>query len=258
MNKIKVIFFGEKPLALKCLKILQKRNDVKLLGIVTRRNGNFWWNQDKLIQFAKCRKIKIIKENNLHTLKPDIIISVLYPFILSKKILDKAKICVNLHQAPLPELKGKYSNYHCIVNGMQYFGSTLHVMNEELDSGKIIDKKIFKVDESDTALELYKKNDLLAYQIFKNNIDDIIKFKLKTYDQNKKIKSKSFGVKSIKNKISNLKNVRKLWNFVRANEFPPFEPAYIEYRSKKIYLMTKPEMYIKSLKKKLNEKKKIF
>ena len=44
---------------------------------------------------------------------------------------------------------------------------------------------------------------------------------------------------------------------MRANEFPPFEPAYIEYKSKKIYLMTKPELYIKSLKKlraKQNEK----
>jgi len=248
MNKIKIIFLGEKPLALKCLKILMKRKDVKIIGLVTRIGENFWWKPEKLLNYAKEKKIKIIKKESLKKIKPDITISVLYPFILEKKILLNAKLCINLHQAPLPELKGKYSNYHCIVNNMKYFGSTLHIMNEKLDNGNIIDKKIFKVNQNDTSYELYKKNDQIAYEIFKKNINNIVKFKFRSYKQNKSLKSKSFGIKSIKNKITNLNDKQMLWNFVRANEFPPFEPSYIKYKSKKIYLMTKPEIYFKNFK----------
>jgi len=249
-NQKKIIFLGEKPLALKCLKILCKKKNIKIVGLVTRTNGNFWWRQEKLINFAKQKNIKIIKKKSLKNLKADLLISVLYPFILNKEILMNSKLSINLHQGPLPELKGKYSNYHCIINNMKYFGSTLHMMNSKLDGGEIIEKKLFKISESDTAIELYKKNDQVAFDIFKRNINKIINFKFKTFKQIKSNKSKTFNINSIKNEVKNIKDKKKLWNFVRANEFPPFSPAYIKYKSKKIYLITNPNIHFNKIKKK--------
>lgn len=243
MNQKKIIFLGEKPLALKCLKILCKKKNIKIIGLVTRKKGNFWWEPEKLINFAKQNNIRIIKKEILENLKADLLISVLYPFILSKKILMNSKLSVNLHQGPLPELKGKYSNYHCIMNNMKYFGSTFHVIDSKLDSGEIIEKKIFKVSETDTAIELYEKNDQVAFDIFKRNINKILNFKFKTFKQLKSKNSKSYSINSIKNEVKNIKNKKKLWNLVRANEFPPFSPAFIKYKSKKIYLITNPKIH---------------
>jgi len=58
---------------------------------------------------------------------------------------------INFHPAPLPEYKGRNLCYHAIMNGEKEFGATIHYMDENFDTGDIIEVATFPVSESDTA-----------------------------------------------------------------------------------------------------------
>ena len=242
--KKKVILLGEKKLFFDCLKHVLKEKNVKLLGIcLPKRDQNYWWNNQKLIQFIKKKKIKKIKSWNIPKYKPDIIISILFPKILKKEIIKSSKLAINLHQAPLPDYRGCNCASHAIINGAKKFGSTLHILSEELDAGDIIAQKFFKINEKIIAKELYLQNDKVALKLFKLNFEKILNGKFRT----KKIKSKTKIYQ--RNSLEKIKQVKiselnkKILNTIRGLEFYPHEPAFVMINKVKVYLLTKPELY---------------
>ncbi len=60
---------------------------------------------------------------------------------------------VNLHLAPLPEFRGRYSATHAILAGCVY-GVTLHYVDERIDTGPIVAERRFAIDAFDTARTL--------------------------------------------------------------------------------------------------------
>lgn len=60
----------------------------------------------------------------------------------------------NFHPAPLPEYKGRDLCYHAIMNGEKEFGATVHYMDENLDTGDIIDVRRF------TLYDYYNSEDV--------------------------------------------------------------------------------------------------
>lgn len=241
-RKKDVIFMGEKRLGFDCLKYLYQMENVNILAICTRKETNVWWGKQYVREFAKKEGIPIVRKRDIPKYDHiDFIMSVLYPFIIEKEIIKKAKIAtINLHQAPLPEYKGCNATSHAIINGEKYFGGTLHLMTEDLDSGDIIEKRTFRIDDKLTAKELYELNDTNCLNIFKDHIKKVLDNSFNTSPQDKNIKSYIYTRDSLKNKMIQLDwPMEKIWNFVRGNEFPPFEPAYINYNGRKICLLTK-------------------
>lgn len=240
----KIIFCGEKILSVKCLDYLRKQYKVKIVGICTRKISKVWWGKQVLREYAKNNNIRIIKTKSIKQNQADLLISVLFPLRINRTTLNKFKQSINLHQAPLPEFKGCNGASHAIINNVKYFGSTLHVLSEELDNGDIIAKKKFPLKKNITAKELYEYNDKIAFELFKKNIGKVLsnrmKLKKQNINKNKANKRNSLNDKEIN--FSLPKN--KIWNKVRGNEFFPFEPCYIKLsKKKKIYLLTKPWKY---------------
>jgi methionyl-tRNA formyltransferase len=237
-----IIFMGEKPLGLKCLKYLFDIKKSNIIGICTRKKTNVWWGKQLVRDFAEQNNIPLIKRKEIKNYNVDIIISVLYPFIIEQEIISLAKQCaINLHQAPLPEYKGCNSASHAIINGENKFGCTLHLIDKELDSGEIIDKRFLDINKNYNAKDLYEKVDKLCFLIFKDNIENILSNNYKSYPQDMKLESKTYERDSLSNKEANLNwSDEKLWNFVRGMEFYPFESAFIQLsKNRKIYLTTK-------------------
>ena len=123
------------------------------------------------IKFAKTKKIKnkiiIFKNKNkaeqqiLEILKKnDIKLICLAGFmkILSKNFIKiyNGKI-INIHPSLLPKYKGLNTHERVIKNEEKYSGCTVHFVNGELDSGKIIIQKKVKILKSDNAKTLAKK-----------------------------------------------------------------------------------------------------
>ena len=86
----------------------------------------------------------------------DIGVGFLYTYKIPAEQLTKTWI--NFHPAPLPEYGGRNVAHHAIINNSQYFGGTMHYMNEEFDRGDIIDCQRFKIQKTDTAGDLVIKS----------------------------------------------------------------------------------------------------
>lgn len=65
---------------------------------------------------------------------------------------------LNFHPAPLPEYKGRNLAYQVIMDGAQKFGATLHYMDEEYDTGQLIEVQRFPIECGDTAGDLVRKS----------------------------------------------------------------------------------------------------
>ena len=78
--------------------------------------------------------------------------------ILSKKFIKnfKGKI-LNIHPSLLPKFKGLNTHERAINNNEKYSGCTVHYVNSQLDSGKIILQKKVKISKFETAKSLAKK-----------------------------------------------------------------------------------------------------
>ncbi|WP_440910318.1 phosphoribosylglycinamide formyltransferase [Candidatus Pelagibacter sp.] len=78
--------------------------------------------------------------------------------ILSKNFIKKfeGKI-LNIHPSLLPKYKGLNTHQRAIENKDKYSGCTVHFVNANLDSGKIILQKKVNILKKDTPVSLAKK-----------------------------------------------------------------------------------------------------
>ena len=91
-------------------------------------------------------------------LRPDVIYSVYYRYLLPDAILKAAKLgAFNLHGSLLPKYRGRAPVNWMIVKGEREGGLTLHHMVARADAGDIVAQKSCRIDDDDTALTLYRK-----------------------------------------------------------------------------------------------------
>ena len=64
---------------------------------------------------------------------------------------------LNIHPSLLPKYKGLNTHQRVISNNEKYSGCTVHFVNSQLDSGKIILQKKVKITRNETAKSLAKK-----------------------------------------------------------------------------------------------------
>ncbi len=91
-------------------------------------------------------------------------VSFMYLKRITKEQLEKPWI--NFHPAPLPEYKGRNLCYHAIMNGEEEFGATVHYVDENFDTGRIIEVRRFPITPRDTAdvvqkMAMFTSQDLL-------------------------------------------------------------------------------------------------
>lgn len=94
----------------------------------------------------------------LKKLSPDFIIVVAYGQILSREILDIPKYgCINLHASLLPKYRGAAPINWAIINGEKLSGNTTMFMDEGLDTGDMLLKNKYTIEDDTTAGELHDK-----------------------------------------------------------------------------------------------------
>tara|TARA_R110001592_G_scaffold133921_3_gene349416 strand:- start:5786 stop:6520 length:735 start_codon:yes stop_codon:yes gene_type:complete len=110
--------------------------------------------------------------------KYDLILSIhckqIFPKILTENIL-----CVNFHPGFNPFNRGWYPQVFSIIN-KKPTGVTVHVMDEFVDHGKIIDQKAVMVYPEDTSLTVYERVISLEEKLISKNIRSIILGTFKT------------------------------------------------------------------------------
>tara|TARA_B110000438_G_scaffold300710_1_gene353744 strand:+ start:539 stop:988 length:450 start_codon:yes stop_codon:yes gene_type:complete len=99
-------------------------------------------------------------------------ISYCYPKKISKLLLSiPKKGFINYHPGPLPEYKGPSEYENAIKNKETKWGVTVHHMNEEFDSGKIIQVNHFDLHEPANSIEeLGAISHYFLFNLFKDTI----------------------------------------------------------------------------------------
>ena len=133
----------------------------------------------KGLKFAKSKNIKylsinynqkniekkillILKKNNIR-----MICLAGFMKILSKNFISKFKgKILNIHPSLLPKYKGLNTHERVLKNKEKYTGATVHLVNDKLDSGKIITQKKIMVLKKDNKKSLEKKVLKIEHKIY--------------------------------------------------------------------------------------------
>ena len=108
------------------------------------------------------RLFKLLRRNNV-----DLICLAGFMKILSGKFIKKFyKTILNIHPSLLPKYKGLNTHNRAIQNKDKYSGATVHIVNEKLDSGKIILQQRVKILKSDSEKSLEKKVLKIEHKIY--------------------------------------------------------------------------------------------
>lgn len=247
---VSVAHLGSRPLGRKCLELMDEHPDVTVEAVVTYPEDHDGWWEGSLNATARELGYPIVDEDTLFEYDLDYLVSTLYYNILDEELLSHPTHGgVNLHQAELPRYRGSNTFSHAIMNAREddhwQYGTTLHFMSPEVDAGDVIDRKFVEITEEATARSLYEKTERASVGLFAERLDDLVsgaveemrtpqdQFESKSYFY---AKTSLDGEKAISPAAFHGIDEHALYDRVRALDFPPFEPAYLELGDGKIYL----------------------
>ena len=161
------------------IKYSKKKNSLFKIKLVISNNFNI-----KGLEIANKSKIKnyYIKYLNkrnfenrvlklLNKNKIDLICLAGFMKILSKKFIKKfSSPIINIHPSLLPKYKGLNTHIKAIKNKDKYSGATVHIVNDKLDSGKIIIQEKVRILKSDNEKTLKKKVLKIEHKIYSKAI----------------------------------------------------------------------------------------
>lgn len=244
----RIVVLGNNQLAVRVLKYL-KSQPQQLVGLVVHPRGKAK-HKNKLLQLAKLPKRSIFQGNlinhpetikQIKALEPDVLVSVMFGYILKQEILSAAKYgAVNLHPAYLPYNRGAHPNVWSIVDETPA-GVTLHMIDEKVDRGKILTRKRVEILPTDTGKSLYQRLENEAYNLFIATWPKLVTGEIKPRRQSGRGSWHQVKDLAQLDKIDLDKKYtgRELINTLRARTFPPYKGAYFKTGEKKILVRVK-------------------
>jgi methionyl-tRNA formyltransferase len=244
MNR--VAFLGSKEVGYSALDFLIQKSTLLNLEIVAVLSNNRKINasEKSIIQLAENHNLPIFESpDQLFQLESiDYLISVQFHQILSQEHINTAqKLAINLHMAPVPEYRGCNQFSFAIIDGATEFGTTLHVMEQGIDSGDILFENRFPLSSSETVASLHEKTSQASIQLFTTSLPLLLKGKFERTPQSSFKGLRPFGF-HLRNEINHIKEIDLNWDndkidrHIRATYFPPFPPPYAIQNGKKIEL----------------------
>jgi methionyl-tRNA formyltransferase len=251
---IRLLFFGDRRIGMECLGHLSRMEisgQLEVAGIVSTEK----FYSTAITNYTNFREKPFI--NSVHRNEPqildllsetccDFIISVQHPWKLSSLILKKVNFqAFNLHNAELPDYKGFNSISHTLLEKRLHHTSTIHWINAEIDKGEIAYTAKTSISPHDDAMSLYEASLDGATNVFHRLIDDLINSIIPPRKPQKSHGSFFSRNALAAEKNCTNKNTDESISVARACFFPPHEPAYIEDKSGKVYLI--PESHWKGI-----------
>ncbi len=166
---LNIVFMGTPDFAEESLKKIYESNH-NILAVVTTldkpKGRGMKLQPTPVKEYALKNNLKIYQPEKVRgntefieeikTLNPDVICVVAYGKILPKELLEIPKYgCVNVHPSLLPKYRGSTPIQTAIINGDKTTGVTTMYMDEELDSGDIILQEEIKIEDNQTAGEVW-------------------------------------------------------------------------------------------------------
>ena len=131
--------------------------------------------QKIIINFKEKLQAETRILNILNNKKINFICLAGFMIVFSKKFINKfpGKI-INIHPSLLPKYKGLNTHIRALKNNDKFSGCTVHYVNSNIDSGKIILQKKVKIIKNETVSSLSKKILKEEHKLYPKAINKIL------------------------------------------------------------------------------------
>ena len=248
MSNYNIIFMGTPEFAVYSLKSLIN-NGHNVIAVITApdkpsgrgRKLNF----SAVKSFCIKEKLKFFQPKNLKDqlfinklklLNADIQVVVAFRK-LPKIIWDMPKLgTFNLHASLLPKYRGAAPINWALINGEKETGVTTFLINEEIDTGKILLQKKIKIKDDENAGSIHDKLMIIGSDLICDTIDNF-----KTIKKKKQLGIPSLAPKIFKNdcKINWNNNIDEIFNKIRG--LSPYPSAWCDFLNNKTIKILKSE-----------------
>lgn len=172
MYKKRILFVGIPDMAYVCLDGLLKEG-FNIVGVVgPKKSHNTYEAFREYVLFRKLNFIEYdsLKDehflNTLRSLNIDIAVVCSFNYKIPKVMLETSKDgFVNVHPSMLPKYRGGNPYSAVIMNGEKESGVTLHMMDENFDTGDIVLQKSCRITENETMGSLFNKTNFLGLEL---------------------------------------------------------------------------------------------
>lgn len=224
-SPIKICIAGKNSIAVNALQYVLTRFKHNEICIVPNQNDNgldSW--QPSLRLYAMQNKIPICTLEQVQQIPNVLFISLEFDRLVRVERFASKRL-YNIHFSALPKYKGVFTSITPILNGERTSGVTLHTINNGIDTGEIIEQRIFEIGIQSCARDLYFKYLEEGLILFKTAFERLLRGDFSTYRQSF-VQSSYFSRTDIdvKNIVINLKKTSfEIHNQLRAFIFQEYQ-----------------------------------
>ena len=244
MARPNVIVFGYDELLPASLEFISQTK-TRISAVVFPSNRKDW-RANKIRQIVTDQGFLTLEQpprneiseftKKLRRINPDLIYVWSYPMILPDEIIRIPKYgCVNVHMGLLPEYRGVNGVRWALLNGEEKTGVTIHFMDSGIDTGNIISRVSFPIEEQDNILSLMKKSKSAGLYLLANCWQQIVSGKTNAAAQDESkahyYSTKMSEIETIDWSKSNL----EIHNLIRASTIP-FPGVYTFLEGRKLVM----------------------
>jgi len=163
---------------------------------------------------------------------PDVVASVYYSYIIKEHIIDlcDGKI-FNVHPSLLPNHRGCSAVPWAMINGDAITGVTIHYIDKNIDTGKIILQVSTQIEDIDTQLSLYNRMMDLGAQMWPAALN-LVLAGFTGIEQHGSLTQYHRRGCPYEGKIDDSWDRERIERFIKAMDFPPLPPA--SYKGKEV------------------------
>jgi methionyl-tRNA formyltransferase len=184
-----------------------------------------------VVQPASLKKAEAVAE--LAGYKADAVVVAAYGQILPKAVLDTpVSGCINIHPSMLPRHRGASPIVSAILQGDEFTGVSIMLMDEGLDTGPVLTRAQIPIANGDNTKSLTSKLSLMAAHLLQDVLPGWEKGQLKPQPQDEDGATYSGIITKQSGEIDWHKPADLIWRQVRA--FHPWPGCYTSWRGKRL------------------------
>jgi hypothetical protein len=172
MKPRKAVVLGSGSLAIQVADWFRDNQSYELLGVVCRRSEPEW--TPKLTAWAAGHDVPCWCGHEEVRGEDFVAFSCFYDRILDRAFIDRCRLALNLHAAPLPRYRGMRPVNWALKNGEREHGVTIHGIDEGIDTGPIYSQVKFTIwPDVDEVRDVYARCLRHGWTLFTDTMERI-------------------------------------------------------------------------------------
>jgi methionyl-tRNA formyltransferase len=228
--------FASGDLGLTCIKFLFETYSIRCVFTDNKSISIIDWCEVNNIPVFKGnpregRALDFIKQYSI-----DVLFSINYIFLIDKEIIAWPKrYALNIHGSLLPKYRGRTPHVWAIINNENFSGLTIHLIDENCDTGDVVYQKKIPITTDMTGYELLQEFEHM-YPISINETLMAINNKTICAVQQDNSKATFYGKRTPTDGAINWNwQKERIYNWVRA-QAKPYPGAFSFYRGIKVII----------------------